>query len=457
MQERQRVTFDGCIPRMVASVLEVCPEADFSRMRVVRDMHGRLYLVVPDDWSDEALVAVRQRLRETLGPYSPGEDSGVGRCSDTLAGEALFWEPSLMYWVEDTGVQVVERRAMGQDWVHQPESEREAHCPRLVFHSLKGGVGRSTAMMLWGRELVRQGRTVLLVDLDLEAPGLGAHMLPVDSRPDYGVLDWLVEDLVGNAGPDLMREMVAESPLAESPGLWVAPAVGRRTMDHPDNVLAKLARAYLEGEDGNGFAARLRRMIAELEAQVRPEVVLIDSRAGLHETVAATLLHLQAEVFFFAVDVPATWEGYRYLFGHLSRLASVHEGPWGGGDWRQRFHMVQARSGMREADKRRFASNAYGVWVDTLYDELPPISESAEEDELSPATPPGKEEWAFTFDEQDPEGPHWPLAILRSDHFEAFNPMEQLAEVGEHAIREAFGEFFQGLEAVLSLQEDANR
>lgn len=53
-------------------------------------------------------------------------------------------------------------------------------------------------MMLWGRELVRQGRTVLLVDLDLEAPGLWApHMLEPDHRPSYGVLDWLVEDLVG--------------------------------------------------------------------------------------------------------------------------------------------------------------------------------------------------------------------------------------------------------------------
>lgn len=444
MEKRERHTFDGCIPRMVASILEIYPGADFSRLRVVRDMHGRLYVVVPDDWADETLASLRSSLLDALGPYSPGEESGVARCSDTLAGDALFQEPSLVYWVGDTGVYVVERRAMGQDWVLRPEVGCEAHCPRVVFHSLKGGVGRSTAMMLWGRELVRQGRTVLLVDLDLEAPGLGAHMLPAESRPDFGVVDWLVEDLVGNADPGFSQEMVTESPLAGSPGLWVAPAIGRSAMDYPDNVLAKLARAYLEGEDGSGFAARLRRMIGQLEAQVRPDVVLIDSRAGLHETVAATLLHLQAEVFFFAVDVPATWEGYRYLFAHLARLASVDGAPAEGGDWRQHFHMVQARSGMREVDKRRFASSAYSVWVDTLYDEL------------APQMVDGDGDWAFTFDEQDPEGPHWPLAILRSEHFEAFNPMEQLADVGEHAIREAFGEFFEGLEATLSMQEEGS-
>jgi len=457
MGKGQRNTFDQCIPRMVASIHKVLPGADFSRLRVVRDMHGRLYLVMPDDWADEALTALRSSLLEALGPYSPGEESGVARCSDTLAGDALFREPSLVYWVGDVGVQVVERRAMGQDWVLQPESDRGAHGARFVFHSLKGGVGRSTAMMLWGRELVRQGRTVLLVDLDLEAPGLGAHMLPVESRPDYGVLDWLVEDLVGNAAADFPQEMVAESPLAGSPGLWVAPAVGRCATDHPDNVLAKLARAYLEGEDGSGFATRLRRMVDDLETHVRPDVVLIDSRAGLHETVAATLLHLQAEVFFFAVDVPATWEGYRYLFAHLARLASLDGVSSVGEDWRQRFHMVQARSGMREVDKRRFASSAYSVWVDTLYDELPPRPKKGEREELEPEITEDAGGWAFTFDEQDPEGPHWPLAILRSEHFEAFNPMEQLADVGEHAIREAFGEFFEGLEAALSVQEEGSQ
>ncbi len=35
--------------------------------------------------------------------------------------------------------------------------------------------------------------------------------------------------------------------------------------------------------------------------------------------------------------------------------------------------------------------------------------------------------------------------------------MEQLANVGEHAIREAFGEFFNGLEAALSVQEEGNQ
>ncbi|WP_407650551.1 KGGVGR-motif variant AAA ATPase [Halomonas piscis] len=239
-----------------------------------------------------------------------------------------------------------------------------------------------------------------MVDLDLEAPGLGSHILHPDMRPEFGVLDWLVEDLVGNASAALPAEMVAESLLIDSPGLSVAPAIGRRSGEYSQGVLAKLARGYLEGEDGSGFAQRLQRMIASLEAEVEPDVVLIDSRAGLHETVAANLLHLGAEVFFFAVDVPATWEGYRYLLAHLAQLATVGEFENLEADWRQRFHMVHARSSLRDEGRRAFAANAYAVWVDTLYDAVSPHDEEADEvsDELL----------RFTFDEADPAAPHWP-------------------------------------------------
>ena len=93
-----------------------------------------------------------------------------------------------------------------------------------------------------------------------------------------------------------------------------------------------------------------------------------------------------------------------------------------------------------EGDKHRFASRAFTVWFDTLYDELPP-------GELVNAAP------AFTFDEFDADAPHWPLSILRSDDFEALDPMVQLASIGESAIREAFGDLFSELNHCLALAE----
>ncbi len=52
--------------------------------------------------------------------------------------------------------------------------------PRLVFHGIKGGVGRSTAIAMLAYHLAKKGKNVLLIDFDLESPGLSGLMLPPD-------------------------------------------------------------------------------------------------------------------------------------------------------------------------------------------------------------------------------------------------------------------------------------
>ena len=244
-------TFDEALPRAVGLILERFPELDLADCRFIRDMNGRLFVVVPDHLASDRLVAVRPALAARLGPYSAGP-GGLACYQDTLSGEALRVAPMLVQYVGDRAVRLVERRVVGQDWAQLPR-QVGAHPPRVVFFSLKGGVGRSTALFLWGRHLASQGRTVLLMDLDLEAPGLGAQLLPDADRPDFGILDWLVEDLVANpiAGP-MVERMFARTPLAPTAGLYVVPATGSVANRHPADIIAKLARHIREMERQRG-------------------------------------------------------------------------------------------------------------------------------------------------------------------------------------------------------------
>ena len=427
------ITFDQSLSLVVQCLKSVQPAVAPDAMRVIRDMQGRLFVVVPDSLTEDVLERLNQQLVASLGHYA-GSSTPAVRISDTLTGDALLQEPHVIQHLDDFPVHLIERRAMGEDWVLQPAENPPTHPPRFVFFSLKGGVGRSTALALWAYHLCQQGKTLLVVDLDLEAPGLGAQLLERKGKPRFGVADWLVEDIAGNDVVAMVPDMARQSPVVPA-GLWVVPAFGSVTDETPQNVIAKLARAYLDKQDEQGqqhFAHRLRRMVTELEQEYSPDVVLIDSRAGLHETVAASLLHLDAEVLCFATNLEVTWQGYRYLFSHLSQLAHSDGNAV---DWRERFKMVSARSKMTGLDD--FVGRSYGLWSDTLYEES---DESFGE--------------VFGFDEQDVSAPHYPLMIPRSDTFETFDPCRDLNRIEKTQLDQVFGELFRGLDERLEVVED---
>jgi MinD-like ATPase involved in chromosome partitioning or flagellar assembly len=425
-------TFDEALIRTARLIRKHLPDTAPEQVRLIRDMNGRVLVVLPDAVDDAIRDAFRVELAEELGPYISGPEGSVSRLSETLSGEELMSEPALVHSTEDGPIYVLERRVVGQDWVYAPE-DLASHPPRITFFSLKGGVGRSTALFLWGRRLVAQGKTVLLVDLDLEAPGLGAQLLLDQERPRYGALDWLVEDLVQNPEIDrILAHMSTQSSLADGAGLIVVPATGQTTNENPTLFVAKLARAYLEldeTEQPSGFAARLRRLLETLEARIRPDVVLIDSRAGLHETAAATILHLDADVLFFATHQPTVWEGYGYLLSHLRLMAQMGSST-DPDDWRLRLKMVHAKADPTAAEEQKFLEHSYDLWIDNLYEEALP----------------GMDAEVFSFGIGDEAAPHFPLTILRDERFERFNPLEHLSQIGETAIQAVFGTFATALE-----------
>ena len=271
-------------------------------VRLIRDVYGRLRFAIDCD-SAQYPTAAREQLQAAqaaLGAYAT---------SDKVLFRDSFSDPDAVFsssdWhrtsvplaadedgnpLGDVAVTLLDRQITGQDWL-RPPSAAGTHPHRLVFFGMKGGVGRSTAltMVAWG--LARQGRRVLVVDFDLESPGLSGLMLPPEQVAEFGLVDWLVEDAVGQ-GDGVLARMVSTSPLGQTTvgAVRVAAAMGGQEQDY----LAKLARAYADvpGVDGphpQRMGARMRRALELLEAQEQPEVVLIDSRAGLHDLAAVSI------------------------------------------------------------------------------------------------------------------------------------------------------------------------
>src|SRR5690242_11025049 len=93
-----------------------------------------------------------------------------------------------------------------------------------TFYSFKGGTGRSMALVNVAVELAKAGRRVLIVDFDLEAPGLDTFNLPKAKTATKGIVDFVLEFLETGESPDLAG-FIYRSAISAGPGeLWVMPA-----------------------------------------------------------------------------------------------------------------------------------------------------------------------------------------------------------------------------------------
>jgi Mrp family chromosome partitioning ATPase len=105
----------------------------------------------------------------------------------------------------------VDRLHSKQAWLAaepaKPPWPLRTQTPAIVsFYSFKGGVGRSTALGVVAWQLAREGKKVVCVDLDLEAPGL-ARLLGIEGY-DSGVLDVLLTHLV--TGESSVKDVVRD-------------------------------------------------------------------------------------------------------------------------------------------------------------------------------------------------------------------------------------------------------
>jgi tetratricopeptide (TPR) repeat protein len=158
-----------------------------------------------------------------------------------------------------------------------------------TFYSYKGGVGRSLALANTAALLIKRGRCVVLIDFDLEAPGLDSfsEFRSVAGKP--GVLEYVTEFKETNHAPDITRFVHA----CELPGplrgqLWIMPA-GRKDAYY-NACRSNLSWADLyENHRGEQFVENWK---AALENHYHPDHVFVDSRTGLTDVGGICTLHL---------------------------------------------------------------------------------------------------------------------------------------------------------------------
>lgn len=452
----KKIFFDDSLPLFAKFVVEELGTSVLERNFFLRDALGVLSFIVLDDKISSDLRSKLSAKVEVLLDGYVDHDGFAFTTPDELFDDNLkdINITYNKYIVSDifTGhVRLLERRIMGSDWLRQPQ-EQSKKPNRIVFSSIKGGVGRSTALCVIAASLAQQGLRVLTIDMDLEAPGLGNMLLKGDVLPDYGLLDYFVEKNIYELNDDFFIDVVGSSWISAGKGrVDVVPALGRLSLENPSNVLSKISRAYLSKPDAKGetqtFMDFMSFFIDKITPPNRYDVILIDARSGLHETTASAMIGLDADILCFGIDQPQTFSGYELLFSSLSNSSALEA------NWLSRLHFVQAKASDKLSIRKTFAQKMEDK-INFHFNKVKPLEFS--EAELFKDT--FEVEWQIDANDiveqeqlkiLDENWANTVIAIPDDNKFQNFDPILNGDLLSEELYRVTFGELVTRIKKII--------
>lgn len=302
--------------RLASELLDESPQ--IRRAVLVSDLGGRMSVVLwlADPAADT--VAIGRAFADACGSYWTGTVI-VAPGSVPEEGEDLLVRTA---WDEgnpltpSAKVRFNDRFRHHTAWRRSPVNTAPLWSPQdgppiVVFHAFKGGVGRTTMLAGYALRCARRGEHVAVVDVDLDAPGIGA-LLAADAQgltARWGTVDFLLES--GETFPieDYIHTCSAE--LVDGPGrIEVVPA-GLLN----DDYIPKLARADLETR-GDVHTHPLAALLHALRRRGAHRI-LLDGRAGLSPSAGLLLSGLAHLHVLIATMNPQSLMGLERVVRHL--------------------------------------------------------------------------------------------------------------------------------------------
>lgn len=251
----------------------------------------------------------------------------------------------------------------------------------FTFYSYKGGTGRTMSLANVAWILASNGMRVLIIDWDLEAPGLHRFFAPFLSDPNLEETDGLIEFL--------SRYMVAATKLPlqehESDQLWYQNYADIKRFSEPiqwrfpHNGSIDLVGA---GRQIPSYGMRINRFDwdgfysdfgggAFLDAMIRQmkenyDYILVDSRTGISDTSGICTVHLPDSLVIFYTLNNQSIEGASGVAKDVAQQRIEVNSK------KDTFHIFTMATRVELAEKeklqsrRRFAQNRFAGFLDSL-------------------------------------------------------------------------------------------
>lgn len=314
------ISFDRVLPELIRICHEDATREAVTRYCIVRDVRGRTRMIIePKEAATASFTALEAALSAALGTYfvppilSTTGGNDEHRLAKSLLGQAKGQWPSgwpITYRNVLGGASTeidagskwtgIERTIGKETWLAssppKPWPLIPGRTPPIVtFHSYKGGVGRTTLVATYAIHLASETppKRVAIIDLDLEAPGVGSLFGASTVR---GVLDVLV-DHIATGQMDLDDASVTAQLDAEIGRSITVFSAGAMDASYIQK-LGRLDFSSTEPGQDNPVRAALTAMLKQMKSHY--DIILLDARAGLHDLAGMSLhglAHIDVLVF----------------------------------------------------------------------------------------------------------------------------------------------------------------
>jgi MinD-like ATPase involved in chromosome partitioning or flagellar assembly len=359
----------------------------------------------------------RALMQQELGVYwadlwiASGASEADRKLYDELWQASREIEPSL---------RLSERTRSRGFWMKPPSEAAwqvsEDHPSVIAFYSFKGGVGRTTALASFAIQRARTGETVVIVDLDLDAPGVGTLLGPAtpDAAQQMGVVDYLIESPLQPELPlsDYYHRFldVPSSPpgvsVAGSGQIFVFPA---GSLD-PD-YLAILARLDLE-PNSDAATHPLLQLLDRARNELKPDWILLDCRAGLSEASGFALSGLANLTILLGTTSTQSWGGLRLVIERLGAQRVRRGLP-------QAECLVVQTMTPANAQTAELAESAFRTEAEETFKEMYYAEDPTDEDD---------DQFWYVRDMENEDAPHRPSVLYYSERLAFIRSIEDAAD-----------------------------
>ena len=331
--ERQLKHLDEAREGAVVAMLEILDkEPEVFAAVIVDDLFGRISVTL---WLRDLSAAthvtskVNTRLEVACAQYWTG-NLAISDTIDPSAEEDILrrtaWQEGVS--ISDQGrLRLNDRYRNRTGWFVGADSNEqlwplEQGPPVIAFHGFKGGAGRTTLLASYALACTRRGERVAVIDVDLDAPGVG---LLLDANANGEIARWGIADYLLEAGQNLPLSdyfhVCAREKVTGAGQIEVFPA---GSLD--DTYLSKLGRIDLDVR-GHMRGHPLGRLLQAIASERKPDVVLLDGRAGLSPAAGLLLSGIAHLHVLVATTNMQTLQGLERIVRHLGFEQARRELP----------------------------------------------------------------------------------------------------------------------------------